>query len=111
MKVANVEMRTVDGIVFDSAAEARYYREFKAAKDAGLGGNRTWEITNRRKHMRIWKKFLPEEDISELIEKAKEKGLEVAIETQKGIFGSPKSKSVGLSGAPSVIRKLFEKYS
>ena len=36
VKVANVELRTVDGIVFDSATEARYYSEFKAAKDAGF---------------------------------------------------------------------------
>ena len=61
--------------------------------------------------MRICKKFLPEEDISELIEKASEKGIEVTIEERKGFFGTSEGKSVGLSGTPSVIRKLFEKYS
>ena len=61
--------------------------------------------------MRIWKKFLPDEDVSELIAKAREKGIEVTIETRKGIFGSSEGKSVGLSGTPSVIRKLFERYS
>ena len=83
------------------AAGAKFNNQtFRRRLDVGLGGN-----------VRIWKKFLPEEDISELIEKASEKGIEVTIEKRKGFFGTSEGKSVGLSGTPSVIRKLFEKYS